>query len=123
MAYFAQLGFDNVVQRVISISNDHAPDPAPSNSEPLGQAFIKDTLGLLGEWRQTSYNGSFRKQYCGPGFRYDADADVFIAPQPFPSWTLDANHDWQPPTPLPSEGGPWSWDEETLSWVEVQPLT
>lgn len=123
MAYFAQIGYGNVVQQVISISNTDAPDPAPSNSEPLGQAFIADVLGLPGEWRQTSYHGNFRKQYAGPGYRYDAEADVFIAPQPFPSWTLDANYDWQPPTPMPTEGGPWVWDEETLSWVEVQPLT
>lgn len=123
MAYFAQLDQHGTVLQVISISNADAPDPAPADSEPLGQGFIADVLGLPGEWRQTSYNGNFRKQYCGPGYRYDAFADVFIAPQPYPSWTLDANHDWQPPVPMPSEGGPWVWDEETLSWVEVQPLT
>lgn len=119
MAYFAQIGYGNVVQQVISISNENAPDPAPAHSEPLGQAFIADTLGLSGEWRQTSYHGNFRKQYAGPGYTYDAEADVFIAPQPFPSWTLDANHDWQPPTPYPSDGKRYVWDEATLSWVEV----
>lgn len=119
MAYFAELDADGIVVQVISISNADALDPAPTNSEPLGQAFIADTLGLPGEWRQTSYNGNFRKQYCGPGFRYDADADVFIAPQPFPSWMLDANHDWQPPTPMPTADGLWVWDEDTQSWVDV----
>lgn len=122
MAYFAQLDNDGTVLQVISISNTDAPDPAPTNSEPLGQAFIANVLGLPGEWRQTSYNGNFRKQYCGPGYRYDADADVFISPQPFPSWTLDTNHDWQPPTPQPSGGGPWRWDEESLSWVDMGSL-
>ena len=119
MAYFAQLDADGTVLQVISVSNADAPDPAPSNSEPLGQAFIA-SLGLDGEWRQTSYNGTFRKAYAGPGFRYDADADVFIAPQPFPSWSLDANHDWQPPTPYPTDGERYTWDEATLSWVEVE---
>jgi hypothetical protein len=118
MAYFAQIDDEGTVLQVISVSNNDAPDPAPEHSEPLGQAFIA-SLGLDGEWRQTSYNASFRKAYAGPGFRYDADADVFISPQPFPSWTLDANHDWQPPTPMPAEGGPWEWNEDTLSWVEV----
>lgn len=117
MAYFAQVDQDGIVLQVISVSNDDAPDPAPGNSEPLGQAFIA-SLGLPGEWRQTSYHGSFRKQYAGPGYRYDAAADVFISPQPFPSWNLDANYDWQPPTPMPAEGW-WRWDEDTLSWVEV----
>lgn len=118
MAYFARIAEDGTVLEVIRISNTVATDPAPEVSEPLGQEFIRETLRLPGEWRQTSYNGTFRKQYCGSGFRYDADADVFIAPQPFPSWTLDTNHDWQPPTPRPSEGD-WYWDEGTLSWVEV----
>lgn len=123
MAYFAQINADGTVLQVIAVSNDDAPDPAPTHSEPPGQAFIANVLGLPGEWRQTSYNGTFRKQYCGPGYRYDADADVFIAPQPYPSWTLDANHDWQPPTPYPTDGADYVWDEETLSWIEVQPLT
>lgn len=118
MAYFAQIDEDGIVLQVISISNNDAPDPAPTISEPLGQAFIADVLGLPGTFIQCSYNSNFRKQYCGPGYRYDADADVFIAPQPYPSWTLDSNHDWQPPTPRPTEGR-WYWDEDTLSWVEV----
>jgi hypothetical protein len=119
MAYFAQIDDDGTVLEVISVSNADAPDPAPNHSEPLGQAFIADVLGLPGTWVQTSWSGSIRKTFAGIGWRYDADADVFIAPQPFPSWTLDTNHDWQPPTPMPTEGGPWSWDEDTLSWVEA----
>ncbi len=117
MAHFAKIDSNGLVIRVLVVSNDDAPDPAPFHSEPLGQAFIA-SLGLPGVWRQTSFNHNFRKQYCGPGFRYDATADVFIAPQPFPSWTLDANHDWQPPTSRPNQGE-WSWDEPTLSWVEL----
>jgi hypothetical protein len=119
VAYFAQIDDDGTVLQVISISNADAPDPAPEHSEPLGQAFIADVLSLPGTWVQTSWSGSMRKQYAGIGWRYDATADVFISPQPFLSWTLDANHDWQPPTPTPAEGGPWTWDEGTLSWVEM----
>ena len=119
MAHFAQIDESGLVLDVIVVDNSDAPDPAPAHSEPLGQAFIANTLRLPGDWRQTSYHGAFRKQYAGKGYRFDAAADVFIAPQPYPSWTLDANHDWQPPTPMPAEGGPWTWDEGTLSWVEV----
>jgi hypothetical protein len=122
VAYFAQIDEDGTVLQVISISNADAPDPAPTHSEALGQTFIADTLGLSGEWRQTSYNSNFRKQYAGPGFTYDPVADVFIAPQPYLSWTLDAQHDWQAPTPRPTDGD-WYWDEPTLSWVEVTALT
>jgi hypothetical protein len=116
VAHFAKISA-GVVTEVIVVSTDVCPDPAPDN-ENKGQAFIA-SLGLPGEWRQTSYNGNFRKQYAGPSFTYDADADVFIAPQPYPSWTLDGNHDWQPPTPMPNEGGPWSWDEDTLAWIDL----
>jgi hypothetical protein len=115
MAHFAHLDDNDIVIEVIAITNEDAPDPAPTNSEPLGQAFIA-SLGLDGEWRQTSYNGNFRKQYCGPGYRYDADADVFIAPQPYLSWTLDGNFDWQPPIPNPGDDG-LIWDEVSQSWI------
>ena len=121
MAYFAQIDDDGTVLNVISISNADAPDPAPEHSEPLGQAFIAalavNDPRLEGTWIQTSYSGRIRKQYAGKGMRYDAEADVFISPQPFPSWTLDASHDWQPPTPYPTDGNLYRWDEETLSWV------
>jgi hypothetical protein len=65
--------------------------------------------------KQTSYNNRIRKQYAGIGFTYDPVADVFIAPQPFPSWTLDSNHDWQPPTPQP-DGDDWYWNEKNQQW-------
>ena len=121
MAYFAQIDDDGTVLQVIAVSNADAPDPAPSNSEPLGQAFIA-SLGLDGTWKQTSYNHSWRKMYAPIGGRYLADDDVFIAPQPFPSWVLDANHDWQAPVPMPSEGY-WYWDEDSTSWVEIESAT
>ena len=68
--------------------------------------------------KRTSYNGNIRKQYAGIGYSYDPLADVFIAPQPYPSWSLDAEHNWQAPTPRPTEGF-WEWDEATLNWVEA----
>ena len=66
---------------------------------------------------RTSYNNNIRKQYAGIGYTYNADADVFVAPQPFASWTLDANHDWQPPTTKPE--GRYAWNEEELEWVAI----
>ena len=68
--------------------------------------------------KRTSYNDNIRKQYAGIGYKYDEVADVFISPSIYPSWTLDSNHEWQPPKPMPTEGM-WRWNEETLSWIEV----
>ena len=69
---------------------------------------------------RTSYNGNIRKQYAGIGYTYDAVNDVFIAPQPFGSWTLDENFDWQPPTPMPvEEGKEYVWFEPNRVWIEL----
>ena len=112
MAHFAQLNNDNIVQQVIVVSNDIAID------ESAGKSFIA-SLGLTGEWVQTSYNNRIRRQYAGIGFTYDAIKDQFVQPQPFPSWTLDSNNDWQAPTAKPNDGKMYSWNEESLAWVEV----
>ena len=79
MAHFARINDENVVQEVIVISNDEAPDPYPE-SEPIGQAFIADTLKLDGVWLQTSYHGNFRGRYAGPGYLYDPTVDEFVIP-------------------------------------------
>ena len=68
-------------------------------------------------WFTPLKNNNIRKQYAGIGYTYDAVKDQFVAPQPFPSWTLDSNNDWQAPTPKPE--GSFIWDEETLAWVET----
>jgi len=117
MAHFAHLE-DGVVISVIVISNGDAPDPAPTNSEPLGQAFIVDILGLPGVWMQTSYSKAFRKNYAGIGYTYDPDRDAFIPPKPFESWVLDEDTClWEPPIPYPDDGQMYRWDETTVSWV------
>jgi hypothetical protein len=71
--------------------------------------------------KRTSYNNNIRKQYAGIGFSYDPVNDVFIAPQPYPSWTLDNDFNWQPPTPRP-EGMGWYWNEAEQVWVDANEL-
>lgn len=107
MAHFAEIDNNNIVKRVLAVSND---------LEHRGADFLANELGLGGIWIQTSFNNNIRKQYAGIGFSYNPAADVFIAPQPYPSWSLDQNFDWQPPRPMPTDGR-WYWDEESLSWI------
>ena len=114
MAHFAKLDQNNLVIAVHCVNNN-ALDL--ENEEISGIEFLT-ALHNYSLWKQTSYNGNIRKQYAGIGVTYDAVNDVFIAPQPFASWSLDENFDWQPPTPRP-EGISWYWDENSLSWIEA----
>jgi len=118
MAHFAKIE-NNLVTQVIVLSNDVCGEPTSSfpDTEIAGCTFIADVLKLEGVWKQTSYNHNFRKQYAGIGYKYDADADVFIPQRPFPSWILDSNHNWQAPTPRPE--GNYQWFEENEQWIEI----
>jgi hypothetical protein len=114
MAYFAKIE-NGLVTQVISVSNNDAPDPAPENSELLGQAFIA-SIGLEGEWKQTSFNGTFRFNYAGINYTYDETRDAFIPPQPYASWVLDEDTClWVAPIPMPD--GDYVWDEDAGDWV------
>lgn len=112
MAHYAFLDTNNVVTEVI-VGIDETElieglDPETWYGNFRGQVC-----------KRTSYSGKIRKQYCGVGFVYDPVKDVFIAPQPFESWTLDSNNDWQPPTPIPNDGQRYLWNEEEQVWVAV----
>jgi hypothetical protein len=115
MAHFAQIE-NGIVQQVIVVHNNELLVDGVED-EQKGIEFCQSLFG--GEWVQTSYNGRIRKQYAGIGYSYDAVADVFIVPQPFPSWSLDANYDWQAPIERPADGKLYSWDESNQVWVLV----
>jgi hypothetical protein len=113
MAHFAELDENNVVLRVIVISNNVCLDQYGNESEAIGAKFCHDTLG--GVWKQTSYSGSIRARYAGDGYIYRQDLDSFIAPQPFPSWSLnEETTEWEALVPKPE--GAYIWIEESLSW-------
>jgi hypothetical protein len=113
MAHFAKLDENNVVLEINVINNDILN---MANEEASGIEFLTQWSGGYSNWKQTSYSGNFRKQYAGIGYKYDSVNDVFIVPQPYPSWTLDENFDWQAPTPYPTGDGIYTWNESTLSW-------
>ena len=117
MAHFAKLDDNNVVTQVIVVANKDCADASGVEKEHIGAAFCERLLG--GRWVQTSYNGNIRKNYAGIGYIYNAGIDAFVPPQPFASWTLDANAQWQAPVAMPTDGKMYSWDEATTSWVEV----
>ena len=82
MAHFAKMN-GNTVEQVIVVSNIDCGGGEFPESEPIGQAFIA-SLGLTGEWLQTSYHNNFRGCYASAGWTYDADLDKFIPPVVMP---------------------------------------
>ena len=118
MAHFAEIDANGVVQRVIVVANKDTADVDGNESEAIGVAFCQNLLG--GNWKQTSYNANIRKHYAGIGYTYDAGRDAFIPPQPYPSWALDADCNWQAPVPMPTDGKMYSWDEAAQAWVVVE---
>jgi len=122
MAHFAKLGFENIVEQVIVVSNDIA------TTEQAGIDFINQLYNTTDVWKQTSYNTQggvhklggtpFRKNYAGIGYTYDSQRDAFIPPKPYNSWIL--NEDtclWNSPIPYPTDGQRYDWNEETQSWT------
>jgi len=112
MAHYAFLDANNVVTEVITGIDEteliEGVDPETWYGNFRGQVC-----------KRTSYNNKIRKQYAGIGYTYDAIKDQFVTPQPFASWTLDSNNDWQAPTPMPDNGKMYRWNEASLGWVEV----
>lgn len=98
MAHFAQLGENNEVLNTIVVNNDMLRDANGVEVEAIGIAFCHSLFGQDRRWVQTSYNGSFRKNYGHPGFTYDAQRDAFIPPKP--------------------EGDNWVLNEDTCRWYD-----
>jgi hypothetical protein len=113
MAHYALLDDNNIVTEVIVGKDEIELIEGLTPEEWYGQ-FRGQTCV------RTSYNGNIRKQYAGVGFYFDSVNDVFITPQPYPSWNLDDNFDWQPPTPQPDGVDiKCYWDEEAGAWIEL----
>jgi len=118
MAHFARIDENGVVQQVVVVDNKDTADASGVEKEHIGAAHLEKILG--GTWKQTSYNGNMRKNYAGIGYAYRADIDAFVPPQPFASWVLNENTaQWEAPTPMPTDGKMYSWDEATTNWVEI----
>lgn len=110
MAHYAFLDSNSIVTEVI-VGKDE------------GEGGI-DWEQHYGEFRgqpckRTSYHGNIRKNYAGIGYTYDSGRDAFIPPKSFASWTLnETSCIWEAPTPMPTDGKFYSWNEEQLVWVE-----
>ena len=125
MAHFAELDSNNIVTRVVVVGNDVTTAAGPLGENDMhidGETWCVNFF-KGGTWKQTSYNHNFRKQYAGKGYTFDSAKDKFISPQPYASWALDGNDDWQAPVTYPTDTGTEedpkfiSWDEAGQKWT------
>ena len=108
MSNWAEIDNNNIVLRV-TVGDNNSPDE--------GYQWLIDNLG--GTWIKTSYNATIRGKYAGIGDFYNQEEDIFVTPQPYPSWTRSGSY-WNPPTPMPTaEGKFYYWSEDDLSWREI----
>lgn len=118
MAHFAKLDDNNVVLSVHVVNNDVITVDG-AESEQAGIDFLSDLHGHA-LWKQTSYNGTFRKNYAGIGYTYNETLDAFIPEKPWTSWILnESTCQWEAPVPQPQDGKFYGWDESTQNWIEV----
>jgi hypothetical protein len=116
MAHFAELDSSNVVLRIVVISNSDV-DANGGDLSAEAETFVGTLIPFINgvAWKQTSYNNNFRKQYASIGGKYDAAKDKFLRQQPYPSWALDGDDEWQAPITRPNIIVP-KWDEDNLRW-------
>ena len=120
MAHFTKLGKGNIVEEVHVVNNEVITDNDGNEQEQLGVDFLNNLFGTRDVWKQTSYNGNFRKNYAGKGYTYDQERDAFIPPKPFNSWTLNEETClWEAPTAYPDDGKFYNWNEENQTWDEI----
>ncbi len=118
MAHFAKLDEYNNVLAVHVVNNDVITIDG-NESEQAGIDFLTSLHGHT-LWKQTSYNGTFRKNYAGVGYTYDTGRNAFIAPKPYSSWTLnETTCQWEAPVAYPTDGKQYGWFEPNQQWIEL----
>jgi len=122
MAHFAEVDENNIVQRVIVISQENIDSGNWGSPETWVQTSYNTIGGKHYDQDRAEDSGvALRYNYAGSGFTYDTNKDAFIPPKPYPSWTLvEATCLWESPVAHPGDDGKrYTWDEDTTNWVEV----
>jgi hypothetical protein len=132
MAHYALIDSNNIVVNVITGVDENIIQTDLDGTQVGGTSQAWETFYASLPWfagltcKRTSYNGNYRANYAGIGFKYDPDFDVFIAPQPYPSWKLNyTTFKWEAPVAKPDEvdGFIWRWSEINKEWIKVAILT
>lgn len=119
MAHFAKLNENNIVIDVNVVNNEVLD---PNNEEQSGIEFLTQWSGGYTNWKQTSYNKKFRKNFAGINSTYDEVRDAFIPPKPYPSWVLNEELCvWEAPVSMPEDDKFYVWFEPNQEWIEINP--
>lgn len=115
MSHFAEIDENNIVLRVLVVSNEQ---------EDRGQEYLSEDLGLGGKWVQTSYNSNIRGTYAMIGGIYHEALDIFLPPKPYPSWHINETLGiWEAPVPRPEiPNKVFGWNEENQEWDISDPI-
>jgi len=120
MAHYAFLDENYIVTEVIVGKDESNYDWEAHYGQFRGQLCKRTSYNTHGGVHNSGSSTPFRKNYAGIGYSYDPERDAFIPPKPFASWVLNETSClWDPPTPMPTDGKMYSWDETTTSWVEI----
>jgi len=123
MAHYARVNSENIVTHVTHIPNEMITDINGNEHEEWAYKHLYETMpdSLSDKWVQTSYNNNFRVCYAGIGYTYNKNLDAFIPPKPHNSWVLNEETClWDSPVPMPNDGNPYRWNEETQSWDKLE---
>ena len=123
MAHYAFINGNNIVTQVIvGRDEDDLVEGVTSweqyYGQRMGERCLRTSYNTVGN-QHISGGTPFRGNYAGVGFRYDEENDVFVAPQPFPSWTLSDSYLWEAPAPYPTDGEDYVWNENRKEWELV----
>jgi len=117
MAHYAEINKNNEVIYVVYLDNEIITDENGNEVDELGVQHLHTHHGTDRKWIRTSYRGNFRGKYAGIGDTYSEELDIFISPQPYPSWILNTSTgEWIPPIPLPDDENYYNWNEEMQDW-------
>jgi hypothetical protein len=91
--------------------------------DPNTSRVLRVLIGNTKTWYETRLGGVWielsEDQVASKDDLYHPELENFSGPQPYPSWTLDDQCNWQPPIAHPTDDKFYTWNEETRTWDEI----
>ena len=125
MAHYAFLDLNNIVTEVVTGVDEEVVQTDLDGTQVGGSSEAWETFyGNIRNQvcKRTSYNGNYRKNYAGIGYKYDQERDAFIPPKPFNKWVLNEETcQWESPVPYPDDENEYVWNDNKSEWELIVP--